>query len=1084
MSSLRNTFVLLTALGLSAFGANDIHENLLRTDKFTPVHMHGKTTAIRGVMMHDRARQRYISAHHEYTSGEGCFTLEINDAGEATFSFPDPLPAPYIENPGENIFLEVTIDPLPPSKTLRSTGRVRFDKGNIRLSNGLKFNPSPEWQKFDYQGGAFTICLTPAPGAKISLADFKMVPVYPEVGGYIVLPDGGTLKRFVLPEGADFVTRWGVSMWRGWLWKLTGVALPIETVSDAKPSEGDFTPIRDTSLKRGWQLNVTKSGIVLKYNENDDIASALFDYLRMGMGYAHYAPGCEKLPKLPVASLPAIDRRAIPRYDAILHSSNYQLRSGGKIRVNRLMHGETDYYHTPGPQWDHAMNILLPQELYFKEHPEFYMMNASGTRQVSKEVYQTQQCFSSREARDIILESIANYAKARNGVSRICLEPGDSAVACQCPKCLEFNGGSKSDNTDLLMDFSNEIAATLKSVGSDMVFRRAAYLNRCNPPKKIKVADNIDIFYCLTEHLLPCTLHVDCERNREKLKLAAEWNRALNNDPSRLGFMTYDDARPLQLVRLFDYLNKYGSGDIYMFQWHYTPYSVQFVIPRWNLGEDADKLVDEFDHYYYGKAGDAMHKLTLFIDDYAKNYRHGDGEGRLTVLFCGEPRHARSVFSREAFDKMYAILDEAIAAADGDKTLRARIFEQKKLIVAEDFLRYGPTTVTSVAEMDAFIKRLTDFIAMAREAPGKFWGVSTNDMRFYLLTTTSLDIPNTGKFWANEPYVDNFLAAPKSFFADADRIQGGWYFKPLSMKGTEPPALYSYECPARICAGIRRAGHANSSATLTLPLKTAPARPSFLSIEGQDDDKFGTSEMRVTVNGSEIFSGPCKFPERAWGRMGLNIPAGILKQGENKIVIENITKDFPSRSALFDDPKAAANDLQWGWIALSEAYWLDPNSEFTRYINGDFSTTWCYNDGNTRSAPSTGIQDGKAIITSNEGPTYYYSHKIPKLAITPGDKVKFTVKASGSGNIRVGLWNYRPYRHPSNEQIIPSGFAGADVGMLPKTNSEPFTLTKTPKEFTCILTPAKGTGFFIPHAFADKGSTVELFDLSVELIHQ
>ena len=258
---------------------------------------------------------------------------------------------------------------------------------------------------------------------------------------------------------------------------------------------------------------------------------------------------------------------------------------------------------------------------------------------------------------------------------------------------------------------------------------------------------------------------------------------------------------------------------------------------------------------------------------------------------------------------------------------------------------------------------------------------------------------------------------------------------------------------------------------------------SFLALEGQDDDKPGTSAMRVTINGAEIFSGLCMFPERAWGRMGLNIPAGILKKGENVVEIANITPDTPSRSARFKDPKEAADDPQWGWIVLSEAYWLEPNDEFQRYIKGDFKTTiWSFHDGMSRSAPPEGIENGKAVITGEKGPAYHLNHSHPKLAVTPGGKIKITVKASGNGNLRIGLWNYRPYRMASNDWIALSGYAGDGLNLLRGTNSEPFALTPEPKEFTCVLTPSNGTGLVIPRIFTDKESRAEVTDFRIELI--
>ena len=433
--------------------------------------------------------------------------------------------------------------------------------------------------------------MTPAPGATISFADLQLLPVYSKVGGEIALPDGGQLKKLLLPKDADFVVRWGVAMWRGWLWKITGVALPIETVESAAPAEGAFAAMKDTSLQRGWRLHVAKNGITLRYRSEDDIAPALFDYLRMRLGYAWYAPDDVVLPPFPVKALPSFDRTATPRYNAILHTAHETVFSGGQLRELRYMKNKVDYYHAASGDWIHFLNVAMPAENYYKTHPEYFMMDASGARVVSTNHNYTQQCFSNPEARKLMADGLADVFRMQPGWHRLCIEPGDRPTHCLCPQCKAFNGNSSS-NTEILMDFSNQVARAFKEIDPEARLYRCAYLNRCLPPKKVKLEDNIDIFFCLTEHLLPCTLHVDCERNKNLVNWASGWTKALGNDPSRLGFMTYDDMRPLQFIRFAEYLNKYASGDLYSFQWHYTPYSIRFILPRWNLGEDADKLME------------------------------------------------------------------------------------------------------------------------------------------------------------------------------------------------------------------------------------------------------------------------------------------------------------------------------------------------------------------------------------------------------------------------------------------------------------------------------------------------------------
>ena len=93
---LKFTICLSALFALFALRAADTPINLLRTDRIDAARIHGMVTGIPGFMMNDLARSRYISQHQKYISGEDCFRLDVAN-GEATITFPDPLPAPYVE---------------------------------------------------------------------------------------------------------------------------------------------------------------------------------------------------------------------------------------------------------------------------------------------------------------------------------------------------------------------------------------------------------------------------------------------------------------------------------------------------------------------------------------------------------------------------------------------------------------------------------------------------------------------------------------------------------------------------------------------------------------------------------------------------------------------------------------------------------------------------------------------------------------------------------------------------------------------------------------------------------------------------
>ena len=116
------------------------------------------------------------------------------------------------------------------------------------------------------------------------------------------------------------------------------------------------------------------------------------------------------------------------------------------------------------------------------------------------------------------------------------------------------------------------------------------------------------------------------------------------------------------------------------------------------------------------------------------------------------------------------------------------------------------------------------------------------------------------------------------------------------------------------------------------------------------------------------------------------------------------------------------------------------------------------------------------------GPAYYCGHLTPKLALTPGSRVKLTVRASGRGTLRLGLWNYTPYPVGPDRTLPTGGFAGVRTKLLPRSVSKPFRLSGKPQSFGCVLTPVKGTGMIIPRIFMDKNGEAAVTDFRMELL--
>lgn len=119
-----------------------------------------------------------------------------------------------------------------------------------------------------------------------------------------------------------------------------------------------------------------------------------------------------------------------------------------------------------------------------------------------------------------------------------------------------------------------------------------------------------------------------------------------------------------------------------------------------------------------------------------------------------------------------------------------------------------------------------------------------------------------------------------------ERLVGAYRRDDGTLYGRQNAVLYSV-------------GTGYETGTLTFTLVQAPTGPLTLILTGLDDEVSGTNRLVATLNGVAIFAGPDTFPntpasdygvggvDRYWGEMQLPIPAGVLRAGENTLVLEN-----------------------------------------------------------------------------------------------------------------------------------------------------------------------------------------------------
>ncbi len=92
-------------------------------------------------------------------------------------------------------------------------------------------------------------------------------------------------------------------------------------------------------------------------------------------------------------------------------------------------------------------------------------------------------------------------------------------------------------------------------------------------------------------------------------------------------------------------------------------------------------------------------------------------------------------------------------------------------------------------------------------------------------------------------------------------------------------------CDLRIIDGAR-SQYPQVRATLTLV--KLPGHP-ILTAGGMDDNwPNHYAPIEILVNGNSLFKGKTDFPDNEWDTRDYEIPPGILKMGDNNVVVRNL----------------------------------------------------------------------------------------------------------------------------------------------------------------------------------------------------
>ena len=363
---------------------------------------------------------------------------------------------------------------------------------------------------------------------------------------------------------------------------------------------------------------------------------------------------------------------------------------------------------TPGIA--HTYFEFVPPDKYWKDHPEYFSMDAKGERRPR------QLCLTNSDVLDIVvregLRMLAEDPEARV----LEVSPMDWTGWCVCPECKAVDeaqatdidyGYSYPNHTGTLIAFVNQVADAIKDKHPNVVVSTLAYLGTLRPPKDLRPRPNVRIWLCTTMHWgTPCRFITE---SPNQIKVIEGWNKLdakliIWHYPARFGpgFTELMLNMPV-IPHDIRYLVNHGAKGIMLqaLDTHTEGVDREFLRAwvwakqLWNPNLSTRQLVRDFNYGFYGPAGPDVQKHDELLWDTWERL-HMDPvfqyAGELTVLY-----------DRAFLDEAMGHLDRAEALAGDDVQLRTYVHLRKlPLWIAK--AKMGP--IDGVAAYEALLGKL------------------------------------------------------------------------------------------------------------------------------------------------------------------------------------------------------------------------------------------------------------------------------------------------------------------------------------------------------------------------------------------
>ena len=516
--------------------------------------------------------------------------------------------------------------------------------------------------------------------------------------------NGKSDYQIVIPVKPTSQDRKAAEELQRWLKEISDAELEIVPEQGRFDSEkiisiGMTQALRESGLKalnddlgdEGYGIATNGKKLFLWGGRTRGSINAVFALLEEDIGCRWYSDEHRRIPKIRTLKLAPVDRTYKPAMklrDPFYHVSfnaEWSLRNrtnaprarvpeefggyidyGGRSNSSDIaLRAETGFWH----RFVHTFHTLLPPGKYFKEHPEYYMLDKNGKRDSH------QLCTTNSEVVRLVTEEVKRFLNELPSTDIVSVSKSDGGRTCLCKNCKALDD-REGTNMAALLYLVNKVAEAIEEEHPYVMVSTLAYLETVGVPKTMRPRKNVVIRLCndaVGSWSQPFTPGDQCKFGElVKAWSAAHdriyiWDYVVNFShylapmpnmevvAKDIRFLVENNAEGIMTQGAYQ---STGGEREWLRSWVTTKL-------MWDPSRDLNELMQDFIHGHYGKAASA-------IAEYNKLLRN-QGEKFKDVLASppGGIRYPMDIpfLSKDFLYKATGIFDRAEKMAENDDVL-------------------------------------------------------------------------------------------------------------------------------------------------------------------------------------------------------------------------------------------------------------------------------------------------------------------------------------------------------------------------------------------------------------------------------